>query len=196
MAFKPFIYPEFKDWVKRLAQEGTRVACAVKFSDGTFGTCGPIDLGFQIFSQKCKNFRRLSSDWIPDVKDLKKITKPLGDISKNQNVLKLYASHALKFFIGKDTKFGTGENFLWEKIVLFKDLKYSSNAINGWHSPVISLSDIIDWENFNISSFSQKPKGSRWSCLGENVPPHYRHRISGFEYRSGQSPIQKPYCCK
>ena len=48
---------------------------------------------------------------------------------------------------------------MWEKIVLFKHLKYSSKAIKGWHSPVISLSDIIDWENFNISSFSQKPKG-------------------------------------
>ena len=72
--------------------------------------------------------------------------------------MKSFASHTVRFFVGKDRKFGDGENFMWDFMVPFTSLLYCGDVFEAWESPVISLSDIINWEDFTISNFSQKPK--------------------------------------
>ena len=47
---------------------------------------------------------------------------------------------------------------MWDFMVHVASLLYCGDVFKGWESPVISLSDIIKWEDFIISNFSQKPK--------------------------------------
>ena len=158
MSVNPFLDPVFQAWVASKAKEGFRIACVAKHSGGATSVLGDHELGYKIFSDKFKNCRRESREWIPNIDNLKRLTKPLCDVFKNLNYVKSFASHTVRFFVGKDRKFGDGENFMWDFMVPVASLLYCGDVFVEWESPVISLSDIIKWEDFTISNFSQKPK--------------------------------------
>ena len=110
-------YPaEYMAWVEKLAKEGAKVASALVLADGRKMTMGNMELGRDTFQDMIKLQRKKSADWIPEAADLKKLPKPLGEIYKNQNRVKTAASHVLKFFLGKEVKFGYGDNFMWDFI--------------------------------------------------------------------------------
>ena len=158
----PFKYPEYKAWVAKLASEGARVATAVVMADGRKLTIGNVELGRDTFNEMAKMKRKESADWIPEGGNFKKLPKPLGEIYKTQNIVKIAASNVLKFFLDKEVKFGHGDNFMWEYEAPVNALKYSGQGVlKSWRKANVKMSDIIKWSDFTIPSFAFKPKNMK-----------------------------------
>ena len=153
----PFLFPEYKAFCLKLISIGATATCIVKFSDGTTKVCGNAEIGIEGCKKKLEQDKRCSGEWVPPAEKFTVMDKPLADIVKNQNAMKKYANITVKHFIGTNVAMGTGENIMWDTAVNFERMKYTRDAIkNKWNSPVISLSDVIEWKNFQVKSFGTK----------------------------------------
>ena len=81
-----------------------------------------------------------------------------------QNNAQVEAPLVLRHFIGDKTPYGVGDCFLWEHKVPTKNLKYSSSILRKakFCGENISLSDIIEWKDFQIKSFGKKPSADKF----------------------------------
>ena len=71
--------------------------------------------------------------------------------------MKKYANLTVKHFIGTNVPLGTGENIMWDTAVNLEKLKYTCESLKiKWNSPVISLSDVVEWKNFQVKTFGTK----------------------------------------
>ena len=159
----PFMESDFKSWVLKFCDQA-RVAYIVQFNDGRTKVCGNPAWAVKALTDQLNATRRKSMDWVPSVENLTLMELPLGDIKMKTPMMKRHAALVLRHFIGQKTQYGSGECMLWEHQVKVDSLKYSKEMLaTKWDGPILSLQDIIPWENFKVKSFGNKIREDAFS---------------------------------
>ena len=120
----PYSDREFKSWSKRWQDKGFEIFDVVKDNKtGAVHCYGDVKEGHKILSDKLKNEKRKSLDWVPNLSKFKKLTKKISEMK--QGDVKMEAPHVLKLFMENNAQYGEGDCFLWNFKVPLQNLKVS-----------------------------------------------------------------------
>ena len=159
MSIDIFKLPHFKSWIAELSKSNVKIAVAAEFSDGKLSFLGNTELGAKVFNKALKQKRKSSLCWLPS-DPLPKQRKPINVYQKDQNIVRAEANKVLKHFMATIQSYGEGELLMWEKKVPVASIKYSNKLMStiGFKSESIAMSDVIQWNQFDVKYLGLKPK--------------------------------------
>ena len=155
----PFTLAPFKDWIREMWGLGMKISAVVKYPDGRVFQAGDQEWAIRTITEQKSMKRRKSKEWIPSTDKFDYMPVALSQKQKDLKYVRKYAATTLNLFLGKDGKYGEGENLMWEMPVKLSKLTISSSTwAKNWNSDTVALCDIIAWSDFKIKSFGNKPK--------------------------------------
>ena len=155
----PFTLAPFKDWIREMWGLGMKISAVVKYPDGRVFQAGDQEWAIRTITEQKSMKRRKSKEWIPSTDKFDHMPVALSQKQKDLKYVRKYAATTLNLFLGKDGKYGEGENLMWEMPVKLSKLTISSSTwAKNWNSDTVALCDIIAWSDFKIKSFGNKPK--------------------------------------